>query len=276
MAHVALLLVSHSAEAAEGTAQIARQMAPEVEIVAAGGVEHGIGTSVERVQEALERLGAGLVTTGWEPLRQGAGVVVLTDLGSAVLTAETVLELVDPALAALVRIPTAPFVEGAVTAAVEAQQDGDLDAVADAAVRAGALFADAAQVLEPARSPAGGAGGTGSGAAAPGATADEDLAGSGDLGDVVVSATVVLDDPAGLHARPAASLARAVSDLGVPVTIDGVDGRSVLELLQLGATHGQELTVAAVGPGAAEAVAAVVGVLERLGAGRATGAAPVA
>ncbi|WP_250448476.1 HPr family phosphocarrier protein, partial [Actinotalea sp. C106] len=71
-------------------------------------------------------------------------------------------------------------------------------------------------------------------------------------------ATVTLRNPLGLHARPAALLSRAVAELGVPVTIDGVNAASVLELMRLGATGGRELTVAAHGPGAQAAVRAVV------------------
>jgi PTS hybrid protein len=119
-ARVALVLVSHSAQVAAGTAAIAEQMAPDVLLLPAGGTADGIGTSVDLVLEAVER---GLAETG-----DGGGVVVLTDLGSAVLTTDLVLEMVDEP--ERVAVPTAPFVEGAVSAAVKAQQGGDLAAVA--------------------------------------------------------------------------------------------------------------------------------------------------
>ncbi|WP_250448673.1 dihydroxyacetone kinase phosphoryl donor subunit DhaM, partial [Actinotalea sp. C106] len=124
----ALVLVSHSQAAAQGVAEIAQQMAPDVTVLPAGGFDGGIGTSPDRVLEAVESATAG-----------GSGVVLLTDLGSAVLTAEMVLEMLDEDVAARVRVPSAPFVEGAVAAAVEAQQGGDLDRVERAAVDAGRL-----------------------------------------------------------------------------------------------------------------------------------------
>ncbi|MBO1751575.1 PTS-dependent dihydroxyacetone kinase phosphotransferase subunit DhaM [Actinotalea sp. BY-33] len=229
----ALVLVSHSQAAAEGVAEIARQMAPDVTVLPAGGFEGGVGTSPDRVLEAVS-----------SATEAGAGVVLLTDLGSAVLTAEMVLEMLDEEVAARVRVPTAPFVEGAVAAAVEAQQGGDLDAVERAAVEAGRLFAPA-----PAQDPA---------------SQDDRVPAPGEAGTRADStgesahATVTLRNPLGLHARPAALLARAVAELGVPVTVDGVNAASVLELMRLGATGGQELTVVAHGPGAQAAVRAVV------------------
>ncbi len=82
---VGLVVVSHSRLIAEGTAELAGQMAgPEVRIVPAGGMADGtIGTDAARIAEAL-----GEADTG-------AGVVVLADLGSAVLSTRTALELLD-------------------------------------------------------------------------------------------------------------------------------------------------------------------------------------
>lgn len=225
---VALVLVSHSAAVAEGTAEIALQMAPDVTVLPAGGTEDGIGTSFDRVLTALETA-----------LADGDGVVVLTDLGSALLTTDAVLEMLDDA-APHVRVPSAPFVEGAVAAAVQAQQGGDLAAVEAAAVRAGTMLAEAA-----------------SAAAAPPAVPAPSPADDGAL-----RATVVLRNPLGLHARPAAVLARAVADSGAVVRIAGVDGSSVLELMALGATGGQELLVEVTGEGAQAALDTVVSLVE--------------
>jgi PTS hybrid protein len=63
----------------------------------------------------------------------GAGVVVMTDLGSAVLSASTALELLDPAQAARVRLSRGPVVEGAIVAAIQASIGDDLGAVCAAA-----------------------------------------------------------------------------------------------------------------------------------------------
>lgn len=236
MARVALVLVSHSAAAAQGAAEIAAQMAPDVTVLPAGGTDTGIGTSFDRVLAAVEAA-AGAVDG------DGAGVVVLTDLGSAVLTTESVLEVLDEG-AVPVRVPAAPFVEGAVAAAVEAQQGGDVERVESAAVQAGRMFAQPAG--------AGAATGPESGGSAP----------PGGDGAPEATGTAVLRNEQGLHARPAAVLARAVADLGIPVTVDGVNGASVLELMRLGVTRGHELRIVAVGEGAQEAVDQLVALVE--------------
>jgi PTS hybrid protein len=71
-------------------------------------------------------------------------------------------------------------------------------------------------------------------------------------------ATVTLRNPFGLHARPAAVLARMVADLDAEVRINGANAASILELMKLGASGGLELTVTATGAQAEEAVRAVV------------------
>jgi len=120
---VGLVIVSHSAKVADGTLELARQMAgDDVRIVAAGGMEDGtIGTDASRILAAIQAADA------------GAGVVVMTDLGSAVLSASTALEMLDPAQAARVRLSRGPVVEGAIVAAIQASIGDDLWAVCDAA-----------------------------------------------------------------------------------------------------------------------------------------------
>ena len=123
-ASVGIVLVSHSAELAEGAANLAAQVSGgTVTIVAAGGTEDGdLGTSAAKVERALRQAD------------HGAGVVVLPDLGSAVLTVRAVLE--DYGSAGSVLLADAPFVEGAVAATVIAAAGGDLKAVATAAEEA--------------------------------------------------------------------------------------------------------------------------------------------
>lgn len=126
---VGLVLVSHSAAVAEGTAELARQMAGEaVRIVPAGGVADGaLGTDATKIAAAIEAADA------------GAGVVVLGDLGSAILATRTAIELIDPERAARVRLSRGPFVEGAVVAAVQASIGDPLEAVLAAADGAAGL-----------------------------------------------------------------------------------------------------------------------------------------
>lgn len=123
---IAFVIVSHSAKLAEGVVELAQQMARDVEFRAAGGTEGGgIGTSFDLIFGAVEELTAA-----------GHQVALLTDLGSADMTVEAVLEVVEPDS---VRFCPGPLVEGAVSAAVTAQVGGDLDAVAEAA-RAKEMF----------------------------------------------------------------------------------------------------------------------------------------
>lgn len=119
---VGLVLVSHSRTLAEGLRELVVQIGGEVPVaVAGGGPDGGLGTSPERVAAALREADG------------GAGVVVLPDLGSAVLTVRALLsEEARPG----VRLVDAPFVEGAVAAAVTAGTGADLEAVAAAAEEA--------------------------------------------------------------------------------------------------------------------------------------------
>ncbi|UOZ07413.1 dihydroxyacetone kinase phosphoryl donor subunit DhaM [Amycolatopsis sp. WQ 127309] len=121
---VGIVLVSHSGKLAEGLAELAAQMAPDVTILAAGGLaDGGIGTDYDEVVAATQRADS------------GAGVVLLYDLGSAQMTAELAVEsLADPSAAL---VADGPLVEGAIAAAVAAQAGGDRKAVAEAAAAAG-------------------------------------------------------------------------------------------------------------------------------------------
>ncbi len=123
---VGLVLVSHSPKIAEGTAELVRQMAgEEVELVAVGGdADGGFGTDPERIEAAVRGLAAD-------------DVLVFMDLGSAVLSAETVLEMLPSERRERVRLVDAPFVEGAFAAGVIASTgDADADECVEAAMEA--------------------------------------------------------------------------------------------------------------------------------------------
>jgi phosphoenolpyruvate---glycerone phosphotransferase subunit DhaM len=149
---VGIVLVSHSVRLAEGTADLAGQVSGgTVRVVAAGGTDDGeLGTSAEKIGAAVARA------------ETGAGVLVLPDLGSAVLTVRAMLEDLPAARSggtggcppaeghgcapdtmalfaigrATVVLADAPFVEGAVAATVTAAAGADLKAVAQAAAEA--------------------------------------------------------------------------------------------------------------------------------------------
>lgn len=229
---VGLVVVSHSARLAEGVCELAEQMAPDVVMVAAGGTDDGgIGTGFEKIQRAVHSAD------------RGVGAVILVDLGSAVMTAESVLEFLDPQIRTRVILADAPLVEGAVAAAVSAQSGGDVQEVLAAAESAGALY--------PGDTAAGGtdAGDTEQQDEGPATAEEPDSAPSCDL-----VGSWKLINPLGLHARPAAVIARAMAELDAEITINGVDATSVMLLMTLGLGCGGTLRVCARGRDAAKAV----------------------
>jgi PTS hybrid protein len=218
---VGLVFVSHSARIAEGVVELAGQMAPSVPLVAAGGTDDGgIGTSYDRVLAAIGEAD------------HGAGVLLIGDLGSAILTAETAVDLLDQPPTGGIRVLDAPIVEGGVAAAVAAESGADLDAVARAATGERAEAAD------------------------PG----EDDPGPAEA-DGAAEAAVVLADPEGLHARPAAALVRLAARFDARVTVNGADASSLLRVIALGLRHGERVVVRAEGSQSAEAVDAVAKLL---------------
>ncbi|MFF3347139.1 dihydroxyacetone kinase phosphoryl donor subunit DhaM [Streptomyces sp. NPDC002779] len=124
---VGIVLVSHSAEVAASVAELAKSLAgggTSVPVAPAGGTEDGgLGTSSE------------LIAAAAAAVDQGAGVAVLTDLGSAVLTVKALLAEGDE-LPDGTRLVDAPFVEGAIAAVVTAATGADLAAVQAAAEEA--------------------------------------------------------------------------------------------------------------------------------------------
>ncbi|MEE6280349.1 dihydroxyacetone kinase phosphoryl donor subunit DhaM [Georgenia sp. MJ170] len=215
----AIVVVSHSQQLAAGVVELAAQMAPDVELRAAGGTDDGrVGTSFDTVMTAVSELA-----------ERAQSVVVLTDIGSATMTAEAVLEaLDDPGRLALA---DGPLVEGAVAAAVESQIGGDLAAVHRAAQDA-ALFFTAARAPE---------------VAAPAAPDPAE----------VIDRAVELRNHLGLHARAAAMLASVVAGFDARVEINGVDGTSTSALTALELPMGALLRLRAAGPQAEHVLDAV-------------------
>ncbi len=128
---VGLVLVAHSEELVRGLAAMIGQAAPAVAVAGAGGLGGGrLGTNGLEVADALRRVLAAAA---------GDGVLVLLDLGSASLALDVALDELDPVARGLVRVTEAPFVEGAILAAVASSGGADLGAVAAAAERAGTM-----------------------------------------------------------------------------------------------------------------------------------------
>ncbi|TDW28500.1 dihydroxyacetone kinase phosphoryl donor subunit DhaM [Cryobacterium psychrophilum] len=216
---VGLVFVSHSALIADGLVELARQMAPRAILMPAGGTdEGGIGTSFLKVSEGM----LAAVSAG--------GVVVLCDLGSAILTAETALEFLDDDVRARIRIVDAPLVEGGVAAAVAAEIGGDIDAVEAAALSA--------------------------------VTAGEVEATPTSQSDAFVTRSVTLVNRDGLHARPAAEFVTLASTFDAAVSVNGTDATSLLGIMSLGLARGMTVEISSSGSEAAEAVTALVALLE--------------
>jgi PTS hybrid protein len=119
---VGLVIVSHSAEVARGTAEMARQMGGDVTIVDAGGdAEGGLGSDVAKIMAAIEK--------AWSP----AGVAILCDLGGAETNSEMAIEMRGGDPGAGIVVLKAPLVEGAVVAAAVAATGASLEEVRAAA-----------------------------------------------------------------------------------------------------------------------------------------------
>lgn len=126
---IGLLVVSHSWEAATGIVDIARQMSGgSVPIRGTGGNEEkALGTSVPAIVEALSAL-----------LEEAEGVVILPDLGSAVLSARSALEFLGDGAGSVI-LADAPVLEGTMMASIEASLGSPLEKVAQVAEEAHAL-----------------------------------------------------------------------------------------------------------------------------------------
>ncbi|MCS6560758.1 MULTISPECIES: dihydroxyacetone kinase phosphoryl donor subunit DhaM [Curtobacterium] len=233
---VGILVVSHSAAIATGTVELARQMAADVPLVAAGGTDDGgIGTSFEAISAGIEELAL------------ADAVVVLCDLGSAYLTTDTALDFLDDDVRARVHVSAAPLVEGTVAAAVAAQTGGDADAVLAAAASAAGSEADASSASLPTGDQPGGAG-----------PADGAGPVDGAAGADRVSASVELVNETGLHARPAAEFVKTAAKYDASVHVNGVDAKSLLAIMALALPKGATVSVDATGQDAQAAVDALV------------------
>ncbi len=236
---VGLVIVSHSAALADGVMELAREMGGgEVAIEAAGGMEDGaIGTDAERVREAVERV------------RSPDGVLVLMDLGSALMSAEMAAEMAEPGGGEIL-LSEAPLVEGAVAAAALAGAGASLEEVAREA--RGAMRMKAQQLGSEERE---GEEDESRGAeASPGEEAD----------DAGAELRLQVENRLGLHARPAARFVAALGGLDARIEVSNAtrargpaDGRSLVGVATLAVGQGDEIVVRANGPQAAEALDAL-------------------
>jgi len=232
---VSLVLVTHSAELAESAKALAEQIAAgRVRIAAAGGVDdaqHPFGTDAARVVQAIQAV------------RGPDGVLVLVDLGSALLSAETALELLPAGPPGEVRISAAPLIEGAVAAAVAASAGASLDEVEREAQRA----------LLPKQQHLG-----------TGPAPERDRRQAPDAGSAL-TAEVVVPNALGIHVRPAAAIVGLASRFDAAIEMDNLSrpspsagARSLTQVALLDAHQCDSIRVRVTGRQAEAALQAIM------------------
>ncbi|QGN39822.1 dihydroxyacetone kinase phosphoryl donor subunit DhaM [Klebsiella oxytoca] len=230
---VNLVIVSHSARLGEGVGELARQMLMNdgCKLAIAAGIDDPtspIGTDPLKVMEAIESVA------------DADHVLVMMDIGSALLSAETALDLLDPAIAAKVRLCAAPLVEGTLAATVSAAAGAGIDKVIDDAMNA--LEAKRVQLglpSQPQRAP--------------------DTAALADDGDAR-SVSVVIQNHNGLHVRPASKLVAALAGFNADLVLEKegkcVTPDSINQIALLQVRQNDTLRLLARGPDADAALAA--------------------
>lgn len=244
---VGIVLVSHSRPLALAVRKLVEAMTgPDVSLAIAAGAGPGhaeLGTDAMEIVEAVQSV------------KSPAGVLVLMDMGSALLSAETALGFLDDAVREKVRLCAAPFVEGAVAAGVLAHAGGDLDTVMREARQAlsqkshhleGETLSSVEALVSPASSP------------------EREL-------------VAPVPNAHGLHARPAARLVKTAARFRAEIQVfnatTGKGPASARSLSSLGALEigqGQEIRFAASGPDAERALQ-VLGELAASGFGEGGG-----
>src|SRR5512143_548461 len=227
---VGLVLVSHSRALANALAGLVRQVtSADVPVVVAAGIGENrqeFGTDAVEIMEAIQSV------------YTEDGVLVLMDLGSAVLSAQMALDLLPPGMNDKIRFCGAPIVEGAIAAAVQSGLDSDLDTV----------FREASSALAPKREQL---------VEAP---AEAIIPRAAPL-EVSESITLTLTNLHGLHARPAAKFVQAAASFKADVSVTDltngkgpVSARSLNSIATLGAVEYHQIRIDASGPEAGKAL----------------------
>ncbi|HLL78594.1 MAG TPA: phosphoenolpyruvate--protein phosphotransferase [Ktedonobacteraceae bacterium] len=244
---VGLVIVSHSAQLAAGVAELAGQMTQgKTPIVAAGGAGEGIlGTSVE------------IITTAIQSVYGPEGVLVLLDLGSAILSTEMALEMLEPGQRERIALTYAPLVEGALAAALEASLGRNLAEVRRAAEQTART--EHLRQLKPLSQA------EESASSGPIIQQSEQLLPSSTTDTAEKSETLeaqlTLANPAGLHARPAGLLVQTAARFNAKIQLSAhgkqADATSIFGVLSLGARQGDTVMMRAAGIDAQDALTAL-------------------
>jgi phosphoenolpyruvate-protein phosphotransferase/dihydroxyacetone kinase phosphotransfer subunit len=237
---VGLVIVSHSTQLAAGVAELAGQMAQgKTPIAVAGGaIDDLLGTSVDKILGAIKSVDG------------PDGVLVLVDLGSAILATEMVLELLDDDQRDRICLSFAPLVEGAVAAALEASLGNVLTQVQQAAERTAS--SEQLKLLKP--------------------VTQTEVTPTPTIGSVAEQATpapktgtkevqLQLINPMGLHARPASLFVQTAGRFQARIQVLGrgreADATSIIGVLSLGVQQGDTIIIRASGTDANTAIAAL-------------------
>jgi phosphocarrier protein FPr len=234
---IGIVLVSHSETLARGVLELAEQMTQgRVPIALAAGMDNPddpIGTDPMRVLNAIEAV------------YSEDGVLLLMDLGSAIMSAEAAIEFLPPEQQAHIYLCEAPLVEGALAAAVQALSGASMEALF--AEARGALAAKTEQLRPLLR-------------IAPASPAAQASPAASDF-EASESITLTIPNRLGLHARPAARLVRLAAGFDARIRLGfkarWVSATSINQVATLGLRQGDEVTIQAAGPDAAAALVAL-------------------
>ena len=248
---VGIVIVSHSVKLAAGVKELAQQMIQtDVPLAIAAGIddpENPFGTDALQIQTAIE--------SASDP----SGVIVLMDLGSAILSAEMALEFLSEEEREKVRLCEAPLVEGAIAAVVAASSGASLEEV----------LASARTSLNPKISQL-----TGDNTLLKEAKSSLNLPNMGSFDQSQTEETAIISpehsvkltiiNPYGLHARPAASFVTRASGFHSEIKLQNlttqsqiVNAKSINQVMLLEVRQGHEIVVSATGEDATKALAAL-------------------
>jgi multiphosphoryl transfer protein len=241
---VGILIVSHSRALAEGLVELVKQVASDqvpIAIAAGAGEDNqDFGTNAVEIMEAIQALD------------NPQGVLVLMDLGSAILSAEMAVELLPPEMQERIRFCSAPLVEGAIAAGIQASLGSDLETVCREAM--GALEPKKEQLGEAAIEKT-------HPSSAPTQTRTSSQAAE--------QIRVTLQNQHGLHARPAARFVQLAASFEADIQVRNeskgkgpVSAKSLNALATLGAVQGSEIVISATGSQALEALEALEGLVK--------------
>src|SRR5215469_876972 len=258
---VGLVLVSHSRRLAEATVDlIKRTIGPDISIAAAGGVgddRSDLGTDALDIQEAILKV------------RSPEGVLVLMDMGSAILSAETAKELVSFEMTDPLVLCSAPLVEGSIAAAVQIQIGSALPEVTTAAQQGLAPKQEQLADTVPPSQPA--------------LPDEQELIPTGGISTEGKVLEVTIQNEHGLHLRPAANLIKTLAPFKATVQIQNLSAKrgpiaakSLVDLARLQVRRGDQVRFSVAGSDQESALAAINGLVQTNFGDNATPAAKTA